>query len=193
MLSVARPGACRTPSRNAWRCAIGSFFSALFGGSNAGLNQGIAKTSQIGDFATSLGESDLTAGSDFSKAILSGDSSKTFQVLAPLISSAKTSASQQNKTNAIFGTRSGGTAASTNATDDKVHSDITNLIGSLTGKAADSLTSSGSSLLNQGESADVNSSELSQQRFQNWQNSILGKGISGAVQYAESFAPVPGG
>ena len=193
MLSVARPGACRTPSRNAWRCAIGSFFSALFGGSSQNLNQNIAKTGQIADFSTALGESNATAGSDFQKAILSGDSTKQMQVLAPVVSAAKTSASQQNKTNSIFGTRSGGTAASAASTDDKVHGDITNLIGTLTGKSADSLLSSGSTFLNQGESANMDNASLGAERFTNWQNSILGKGITGAAQYAESFAPVPGG
>jgi hypothetical protein len=172
---------------------MGGFFGALFGGSNPGLNQGIAKTSQIGDFATSLGESNLTAGTNFDKAIVSGDATKTMQALAPIVSAEKTSAAQSNKTAAEFGTRSGGTAASTAATTDKVHGDITNLIGSLTGNAANSLTSSGGNLLNQGESADVSSAQLSQQRFDNWKSSILGQGIAGGVNYAESFLPVAHG
>lgn len=84
------------------------------------------------------------------KAILSGNSQQITQALAPQISAAKTSAQQTNKTNAEFGTRSGGTAASAAATNDKVHSDITNLIGNLTGSAASGLTSVGQNLLGQG-------------------------------------------
>lgn len=128
-----------------------------------GIDEGPSKqqNSQYGDltsasgFATGLGESDLTASSNFMQAILSGDPTKISQVLAPQISAEKTSAQQQNKTAAEFGTRSGGTAASTAATNDKVHSDITNLVASLTGGAASSLASTGSSLLSTGISGDA--------------------------------------
>ena len=68
-----------------------------------------------------------------------------------------------------------------------MHSDITNLIGSLTGGAASSLTSSGSSLLSTGLSGYGEQAGLSQEQMQNWANSILGRGITGAVSSAESF------
>ena len=105
-------------------------------------------------FATNLGEKDLGASSKFMTDILSGDVGKITQALAPQIGAAKSSAQQQNKQNAEFGTRSGGTAASTAATNDKVHSDITNLIGKLTGGAASSLGSQGSGLLTTGIAGD---------------------------------------
>jgi hypothetical protein len=105
-------------------------------------------------FATNLGEKDLGASSKFMTDILSGDVGKITQALAPQIGAAKSSAQQQNKQNAEFGTRSGGTAASTAATNDKVHSDITNLIGQLTGGAASSLSSVGDSLLGKGMKGD---------------------------------------
>ena len=60
---------------------------------------------QIGGFATQTGEGNITAGSDFMRAITSGDSSKISQALAPEISSAKTRNCQTQKSNAEFGTR----------------------------------------------------------------------------------------
>ena len=105
-------------------------------------------------FATNLGEKDLGASSKFMTDILSGDVGKITQALAPQIGAAKSSAQQQNKQNAEFGTRSGGTAATTSATNDKVHSDITNLIAQLTGGAASSLGSQGSGLLTTGIAGD---------------------------------------
>lgn len=169
------------------RCAIG-FWESIFGGQNTNLNQDISASNQIGGFATNTGEGNITAGSNFMKAILSGDSSKQSQALAPEISAAKTSAANSNKTAAMFGNRSGGTAASTAATTDKLHSTITNLIGSLTGSSASNLLSSGSTLLGQGQSAYGQEANLSQIRVQNWANSILGKGVTSAVQGAESLA-----
>jgi hypothetical protein len=136
--------------------------------------------------ATQLGESDLDASSKFMQAILSGDASKISQALAPQISSAKTSAQQTNKTNAEMGTRSGGTAASTTAANDKVHSDITNLIGGLTGSSASSLGSEGSGLLSEGMSGNANAfgeaQTMQQQRASKW-NDLFGNvaGIAGGV------------
>ena len=85
-----------------------------------------------------------------------------------------------------MGTRSGGTAATNAASSDKLHSDITNLTGSLTGKAADTLLSSGSTFLGQGEAANMDNAKLGQERFQNWMDSIAGKGITSGVAAAES-------
>ena len=167
---------------------MGSFFSALFGGKSSNLNENIAKTGQVADFATSLGEGNATAGSDFMRAITSGDASKISQTLAPEISAAKTSNQQSQKTNAEMGTRSGGTAATNAASSDKLHSDITNLTGSLTGKAADTLLSSGSTFLGQGEAANMDNANLGQQQYQNWMDSIAGKGITTAVSAAETYA-----
>lgn len=87
------------------------------------------------------------------KSILSGDPSKITQALAPQISAEKKSVQQDQKSNAEMGTRSGGTAASTAASADKVHSDITSLVGQLTGNAASGLTSAGEGLLGTGTSA----------------------------------------
>jgi hypothetical protein len=118
---------------------------------------------------------------------VSGDATKTSQVLAPVISAAKVSNAQTQKSNTEMGTRSGGTAASNNASSDKLHSDITNLTGSLTGKAADTLLSSGSSLLGTGLQATGMNEEFSQQRMENWSNSILGLGVTKGAGFAEGL------
>jgi hypothetical protein len=158
-----------------------SFLSALFGGQNNTLSGDIGQTGNLAGFASSLGQKDLTSSSGFWQSILSGDSSKISQALAPAISSAKTSAQQQNTSTAEFGTRSGGTAASTAATNDKVHADITNLIGGLTGSAASNLASTGSGLLGTGLSAYGEQAGLSQQQMENWRQSLFGGAITGAV------------
>lgn len=164
-----------------------SFWGSLFGGSSPQLNTLIGQYGQIGGNLTGQGQKYTNQSGDFFSSILSGDASKQAQVLAPEISSAKTSAQQQNKTNAEFGTRSGGTTASTAATNDRVHSDITNLIGSLTGSSASNLASLGTTLTGQGLGALGQEQGAVAQQMANWQNSILGKGITGAVQGAEAL------
>jgi hypothetical protein len=160
----------------------------LFGGKDSNLNTDIGATGQLAGWATGQGEKNLTTGSNFMNSIVSGDSSKINQALAPEISAAKKSASQTTKGNTIFGTRSGGTAASNAATTDKLHSDITNLIGSLTGNAASTLMSAGSNELSQGAAAYSQNADLSAQRMKNWSDSILGRGITTGVAAAESYA-----
>ena len=102
------------------------------------------------DFATGIGEKDITASSDFMSSILSGDSSRISQALAPQIGAAKERAQEGTKAAAEFGGRSGGMAASTAAINDKVHSDITDLIGKLTGSSVTNLGTMGSNLLGTG-------------------------------------------
>lgn len=164
-----------------------SFFSSLFGGQNQTLNSTIGQSGQVGGFATGLGESNLGAASKFWNSILSGNSSDISKALAPQISSLKTSAAQTNKTNAEFGTRSGGTAASAASTDDKVHADITNLIGGLTSGAASGLASTGGGLLSTGLSAFGEQAQMSQQQVQNWRDSILGGALTGGAGIGLSF------
>ena len=147
-------------------------------------------------FATNLGEKDLGASSKFMTDILSGDVGKITQALAPQIGAAKSSAQQQNKQNAEFGTRSGGTAASTAATNDKVHSDITNLIGKLTGGAASSLGSQGSGLLNTGIAGDKEGYDLAHQMQQQKEakfNDIISSSAQVAAGVMGGLPGNPGG
>jgi hypothetical protein len=165
-----------------------SFWSSLFGGQNKTLNADIGNIGGIANFSTGQGESDINAGTSLLKGIVSGDAGKISQVLAPQISAAKKSAQENMKSTAEFGTRSGGTAASNAATSDKVHAEITNLIGNLTGNAASSLLSTGSGLLGtglQGYSDQINASQI---QLQNWSDSILGLGVTKGAGYLESAA-----
>ncbi len=161
------------------------FIGALFGGQNEHLNKDLGVTQDIAGFSSGLGKSNLSKASKFWSDIMGGDSSKQTQALSPEISAAKTSAQQQNKTNAEFGSRSGGTAASTAATDDKVHSYITNLLGNLTGSSASNLASTGSSLLGTSLSATEMNEKFSQDQIANWSDSILGLGLTKGAGFAE--------
>jgi hypothetical protein len=147
-------------------------------------------------FATNLGEKDLGASSKFMTDILSGDVGKITQALAPQIGAAKSSAQQQNKQNAEFGTRSGGTAATTSATNDKVHSDITNLIAQLTGGAASSLGSQGSGLLTTGiagDQAGYNIAKDMQQQKEAKFNDIISSSAQVAAGVMGGLPGNPGG
>lgn len=161
--------------------------SALFGGQDKNLNTLIGQYGQLGGSLTGSGQTNVNKASDFYSAILSGDATKTSQALAPEISAAKTSNQQTQKSNAEMGTRSGGTAATNAASSDKTHSDITNLIGSLTGKSADALGSLGTSELSQGLGALSQEQGATAERMQNWSNSILGMGLAKGAGFAEGM------
>jgi len=169
-----------------WRCALG-FMSALFGGKDENLNTLIGQYGQLGGALTGQGQSNVNKASDFYSSILSGDASKQSQALAPEISAAKTRNSETQKSNAEMGTRSGGTAATNAASSDKTHSDITNLIGSLTGKSADALGSLGTSELSQGLGALGQEQGATAERMQNWSNSILGMGLAKGAGFGEGL------
>ena len=165
---------------------MSNFFSSLFGGSSSELNSLISQYGQVGSNSVGQGTKYLNQAGDFASGIVSGDSSKVSTLLAPEIGAAKKSAQEQTKTNATFGTRSGGNTAKNAAENDKVHSDITGLIGSLTGSSVSELGSLGSNLLSTGLGALGQEQGAVQQRMDNWSKSILGKSITGAVSAAES-------
>jgi hypothetical protein len=167
---------------------MGSFLSAIFGGSNPTLNQDIDQTGQQATWDTGQGQGDVLAGTNFLKSILSQDPTQQAKVLAPTISAANRTVQQDQKTGAMNGNRAGGTNASTTAAADKAHSDLVNAIAGLTGTAATALPSIGTNLTSQGTSATDLNAQLAQQRMKNWLNSILGKGITTAAQAAEGFA-----
>jgi hypothetical protein len=171
------------------------FWGSLFGGQNENLNTDIGATGQLAGWASGTGQNYTNQAGNFFSSILSGDPSKQMQVLAPEINALKTSTSQDQKTATMFAPRSGGTAASNAAASDKAHGYIADLIGKLTGSAAGSLSSMGSNLVNTGLSAYGQNAELSQQQMQNWSDSILGKGITTAAAFGESYGlnSIPGG
>lgn len=157
------------------------------------MNSDINATGGISNYATGLGEGNATKGSNWFQSILSGDPTRTAQALAPQINSLKTSVQQNQKSSDLTGNRSGGKAAGNAAASDKVHSDITNLTGELTGGAASTLLSSGSGLLGTALSGYGEQAGLDKERMDNWAKSILGSSITGAINYGESFLPVAHG
>jgi hypothetical protein len=161
--------------------------SALFGGKDVNLNNLISQYGQIGGQQTGQGQKHENQAGDFFSSLVSGDASKQMQTLAPEISAAKTSNQQSQKTATEMGTRSGGTAASNNASSDKLHSDITNMIGSLTGGAASSLASLGSSEMSTGLGALGQEQGATAERMQNWSNSILGMGLAKGAGFGEGL------
>jgi hypothetical protein len=103
----------------------------------------------LGGYETNVGQNLTNAGAGFDEAILSGDATRTAQALAPEISAGKERVQQDTKTNAEFGTRSGGTAASTANAQDAERSNIVNLVGGLQQGAAGQALNAGGNLLNQ--------------------------------------------
>lgn len=161
-----------------------SWFGALFGGQNKDLNKQINKTGQIGDFATGLGMGNATAGSTWLRNINSGDTSKMTQAIAPEISAQQGQISQAKKQMAEFGSRSGGTAAAAANMGAQGRGNIINLLGGLQSGAANALLSSGNTLLGTGLNADTTSAQLSQERMDNWNNSIFGKALTTGAGFA---------
>jgi hypothetical protein len=164
------------------------FWDSLFGGQNTTLNSTIGQTSQVAGETTGRGEKDTAAASDWWNDIISGDATKQAQALAPETSAAKKSVQQDTKTSAEMGTRSGGTAATEAASKDKLHEYITNLLGNVTGGAVSGLATEGGDLTKTGLAATGMEADLSQQRYKNWTDSILGRATTTAVSTGEAAA-----
>jgi hypothetical protein len=67
------------------------------------------------------------------------------------------------------------------------------MVGNLTGTAANSLASSGSSLISQGMQGYKQQADMSQEQLTNWSDSIFGKGITTAASALETYALGGGG
>ncbi len=157
---------------------MGAFLGAVLGGANPTLGGDINQSGQVADFATSVGEGDVSAASDFDKALLSGNQAKEAALLAPEISGIQKRGQQQIQTAAQFGNRGGGTNASAQNNIDTQRASVDDMIAKLTGKAASDVGSLGASSLNTGLAANKQQADQSQQQLENFQNSVLGKGIS---------------
>lgn len=156
------------------------FWSGLFGGSNPTLNQNIGQFGQEAGFATGVGQTDVTAASKWYNDILSGDPTKQAQAIAPETAAAQTQGNQDKKTGAEFGNRGGGTAAASENIDTGTRGDLIKLLGSLTSGAASGAANLGTSEQTLGLDAQQLQDEASQQRMQNWKDSILGTDITAA-------------
>jgi hypothetical protein len=135
-----------------------------------------------------MGQGNITNSSNFFNSLLSGNSKDQAKVLAPQIKTMQDQGQQQLNTTSQFGNRSGGTNASNQKNMDTTRGNISSSISSLTGGAANSLMSSGQSLLGTSLDAYQQQEQMSQDQMKNWQNSILGNSISTGVGAAEAFA-----
>jgi len=172
---------------------MGSFLSGIFGGSNPTLDKNINQFGQDASNAGNVGAGDVTAASKEYQDILSGDPTKSAEAIAPETKAAQDQAGQAKKSAAEFGNRSGGTTATMAGLDEGTRANLIQLLGGLKMGAASGAASLGTSeqgLSLQGKEAQ---DQAAQEKLQNEMNSILGKGIGGAVDYAESFLPVAHG
>ena len=167
---------------------MSGFASSLFGGSNSTLSGDMASTGNIGNFSSAMGQGNITNSSNFFNSLLSGNSKDQAKVLAPQIKTMQDQGQQQLNTTSQFGNRSGGTNASNQKNMDTTRGNISSSISSLTGGAANSLMSSGQSLLGTSLNASQQQANMSETQMDNWKSSILGSGISQA-----SSAAITGG
>ena len=98
------------------------------------------------------------------------------QLLAPQISGITGQAQQQKNTLAQFGDRSGGNNSKAQTIDDTTRASINDMIAKLTGSAASGLGTLGTSSLGLGLSATDQQAQEAQQKLQNQQQSLLGRG-----------------
>lgn len=148
--------------------------------------------SSASQFATGLGEGNLTLSSEFFQNLLTNP----IKALAPEISAGQLQTQQQAKTNAEFGTRSGGTAGANQAASAQNRANVINLMGGAQTGAASTLGSTGANLLGTGIAgtgeAFGEASQLQQQRANMWND--LFKGISSVGGAAVGGLPgSPGG
>jgi hypothetical protein len=149
-------------------------------------NQQYNLLNSTSQFATGLGEGNTTAASTFFTNLLNDP----FKALTPEISAVQNQTQNAARNNAVFGSRSGGTAASTAAASNNARGDILNAaVGAQTG-AAGELGSLGSNLLSTGQSgteAAFGEAQTLQQQRQAKINDIIKSSLAVAA------APFTGG
>src|SRR5208283_4834807 len=159
-----------------------SFFSSLFGGSNAAIDNATANAGQIMNFGTNLGEKNLTTGSNFYNDVLSGDPTKIGAILGPELSGIQQQGQQQIQTAGEFGNRSGGTNAGAQTNIDTQRANVEKLISQLTGQAASGVTGIGESALGTATTANALQANEGEMQLKNILNSLFGKLTSDFTQ-----------
>jgi hypothetical protein len=173
--------------------SAGDWLSSIFTGKNKTLDSNINQFGQDAGVATTLGTGDATAASKEYQDILSGDPTKEAAAIAPETKAAQDQAAQAKKTTAEFGTRGGGTGGTLAGIDEATRSNLISLLGGLKTTAASGAASLGTAEQGLSLSDKQAQDAAAQQKLENEMNSILGNATSGAVNYAESFLPVPHG
>lgn len=147
-------------------------------------------------FATGLGEGDLTAASKFYRDILSGDPSQEAQAIAPEASAAQGQTQQAKNNMAEFAPRTGGTAAAGAGMDTATRTALINMLGGLKSGAAAGAGGLGTSSLGMGMSGteDVAGQDKTMHDQSAAQLNDLAKTIAAIVGGAAAGAPgMPGG
>jgi len=163
---------------------MGSLVSGLVGlfeGDPA--QQQEAQLNSLSNYETGVGEGLTTSAAGFDEAILSGDPTRIAQALAPQISGQQTQIQQAANKNAQFGTRSGGTAASTAGAEGAGRANLINLEGGLQSQTADSAGSLGSNLLSQ-SSKNVQADAAMKQKARANQLNEIGGVAQGVAEIA---------
>lgn len=170
------------------------FWGSMFGGSNPTLNKAIPQAGAVAGQQLGLGTKLETQAGGWLSDIMSGDTTKIGQILAPETATARQQAQQAKNTMAQFGTRGGGTGSAAASIDASTRGNILNMIAGLTGSAVQTAGSMGENMVDTGMRALNMQVGFSQQQMQNWANSILGQGLSTAAGAAESYGlgKIPG-
>jgi hypothetical protein len=170
-----------------------SFLNGVFTGSSPGLEGAEGTAAGVAGFGTSVGEGDISAASEFDQNLLNGNSAEDAKLLAPEISNITGQTQQQADTIGQFGGRSGGNNSEVQAAGDKARAGVNDMVAKLTGGAASSLGSLGTSTLGLGLNANEQQGQMSEEELENQKNSLLGNAITGGADYGESFLPAAGG
>jgi hypothetical protein len=165
---------------------VGGIFDLASGDPTQGEQK---KFGSLGDYQTGVGEGLTTAGAGFNEDILSGDPTKISQALAPEISAGQGQVEQQRLQDANFGSRSGGTAASTAAAEGANRGNIINLVGGLQKSTAESSLTHGGNLMSEASGNIGNEAQLAEQRRQQQVGDVNGI----ATGAAEIAMGIPGG
>lgn len=167
---------------------FGDFYSSLMGGQNKVLNSDINNIGSLAGYSSGVGEKGTNADLNYNLGILSGDPTQVAMTLSPEIKAAQDQAQQNKNTVAQFGNRGGGMNSVMAGLDDATRAKLISLMGSLRQGAAANLGNLGTTNLQLGQQGTMDQAALSQQRFQNWMNSILGKAMTGAAGAGEAAA-----
>jgi hypothetical protein len=138
---------------------------------------------ELGGYQTKEGEGLTTAGSKFEQDILSGDPTRIASALAPEISTGAHQVEQSRLQNANFGTRSGGTAAATQAAEAQNRGNIINLEGGLQAGTAGAAVGQGMNLMRDASGNILDVANLENER-RNQVTGDVGGIASGVAQIA---------
>ena len=166
---------------------VGGIFDLASGDPTQGEQK---KFGSMGDYQTGVGEGLTTAGAGFNEDILSGDPTKISQALAPEISAGQGQVEQQRLQDANFGSRSGGTAASTAAAEGANRGNIINLVGGLQKSTAESSLTHGGNLMSEASGNIGNEAQLAEQRRQQQVGDV--NGIASSVASIATGLPMGG-